>query len=161
MAAPPLPPPGIGPALPPEPGPVHLPDVQQGLQPTQQPAHPQPLPHRREALQVLADRMRQGLQREEQHEASREGLPQRGGQAWRQHAMSKKGTVDRSFFHVLFLHCFFRTLLFPTEEAEAYDTTEGIKGRFTEWLFHILLYPLFTGLGHILFPLAEGHITTV
>lgn len=61
--------------------------------------------------------------------------------------MSKRGRAGLFvfIFTSCFLHCFFRTLLFLAEEAEAYDTTEGIKGRFTSGIFFylILLYPLF------------------
>lgn len=54
--------------LPPVAGPLHLPDLQQGFLQAQFIAHSQPLPHRREALQVPSCRLRQGLQRSEQHE---------------------------------------------------------------------------------------------
>ena len=64
--------------LPPVAGPLHLPDVQQGLLAPQQPAHPQPQPHGREAVQVPPRRLRQGLQRPQQHEAPRARLPRHG-----------------------------------------------------------------------------------
>ena len=76
LAAPPLYLPVDGRFFPSVPGSLHLPDVQQGLLSAQFPADSQPLPHRREALQVPTRRMRQSLQRTEQHEAPRTGLPQ-------------------------------------------------------------------------------------
>ena len=54
--------------LPAAPRPLHLLLLRQGLQPPLEPAHPRPQPHRREALQVRAARVREGVQRAQQHE---------------------------------------------------------------------------------------------
>lgn len=76
MAAPPLHRAVGDRVLPTAPGPVYLPDVRQGLLAAELAAHPQPLAHGREALQVPARRLQQGFQRPQQHEAARAGLPQ-------------------------------------------------------------------------------------
>lgn len=76
MATPPLHLAVVSSIVPPVAGPVHLPDVQQGLLAAELAPHPQPLAHGREAVQVPPRRMRKGLQRTEQHEAARAGLPQ-------------------------------------------------------------------------------------
>lgn len=56
-------------------GPIHLPDVQQSLQPALKSEDPHLQPYRRKAVQVSAFRLRQGLFRAQQHEASRARLP--------------------------------------------------------------------------------------
>jgi hypothetical protein len=76
VAAPPLHLPLVGCYLPPEPRPIHLPNLQQGILPAQLTEDPQPLAHGREAFQVPPYRLREGLQRPEQHEAARTRLPQ-------------------------------------------------------------------------------------
>lgn len=76
MAAPPLHLPDFGRFVPAIARPLHLPDLQQGILSAKLAADPQPLPHRREAFQVPTRRVREGLQREEQHEATRARLPQ-------------------------------------------------------------------------------------
>jgi len=75
VAPPPPPVAGVARLLPAIAGPIHLSDVQQGIFETQQFEDPQPQPHRREAVQMPASRLRQGLQRAKQHEETREGLP--------------------------------------------------------------------------------------
>lgn len=76
LAAPPLYRPILDVILPSEPGPVHLPDVQQGVFTAQLSPDPQPLAHGREAVQVPLPRLRQSVQRTEQHETTRAWLPQ-------------------------------------------------------------------------------------
>jgi len=76
MATPPLHLSLFGGFLPPVPGPIHLPDLQQGFLSTQLTENPQPLAHGREALQVPSLWMRQGLQCSQQHEEARTWLPQ-------------------------------------------------------------------------------------
>jgi hypothetical protein len=49
---------------------LHLPNLQQGLLSSIKFANPLPLSHWRETLQVSPPRMRQGLQRPQQYEAS-------------------------------------------------------------------------------------------
>lgn len=61
LAAPPLHRSLGGGVVSPVPGPLHLPDVQQGVLAAQLAPDPQPLAHGREALQVPAPRVRQGL----------------------------------------------------------------------------------------------------
>ncbi|KAK8210278.1 hypothetical protein M8818_003445 [Zalaria obscura] len=51
----------IGDELPAEPGPLRVRDVQQGVLAPQQPQDPQPQPHGREAVQVPAPRLREGV----------------------------------------------------------------------------------------------------
>lgn len=62
--------------LPPVSGPLHLPNMQQGILPTELAPHSQPLPHGREAIQVPSPGLRKSLQRAKQHETPRAGMPQ-------------------------------------------------------------------------------------
>lgn len=60
-------------------GSVHLPNLQQGIFKTFKSAYSLPLTYRREAIQMPTSGMREGLQRPQQHEATRKRMPQLRG----------------------------------------------------------------------------------
>ena len=76
MATPPLHLPIFSGVLPPISGSLHLPNMQQSLLKAVQPTNPLSLAYGREAIQVSPSRLRQSVQRTQQHEASRARMSQ-------------------------------------------------------------------------------------
>lgn len=82
--------------------PLHLPDLQQGFLKTFKPPNPLSLAYRREALQMPAPRMRQGIQRSKQHEEARARMSQlrRGCDGMNRHSTLRRRTIKTNT-HVL------------------------------------------------------------
>ncbi len=76
MATPPLHLPIFSGVIPPISGSLHLPNMQQSLLKTIQPTNPLSLAYGREAIQVSPSRLRQSIQRTQQHEAPRARMSQ-------------------------------------------------------------------------------------